>query len=253
MRYVLSIILVFSGIILWSQEQKSDTIKSKSGYTPTFKLGGVGNKEALMAKDDYLAPYYRWDLTFSTHWFDLKRKLNEKTGIQFAVNYSSTFIGASKHVSEESQRTAFSGNLDITIKSNFINRKKDKNKGSLIFWMDSRHLYYGEVAPAFFFQVMMRMFVRPWMRVSLQLLFYRAHPTDPVVSNCELPLMAMRFYLVMKLRRCISLKVWRHLHVRKSSVRIPLCLMVLSNPCCRHCTISSQLTPLITIPFALRW
>jgi len=131
---------------------KPDTIRSKSGYKSGFKLGGVGNKEALMEKDDYLAPYYRWDLTFSTHWFDWKRKVNDKTGIQLSVNYSSMFIGSTHTVSDESQNSSASGIFDLTLKVNVINRKKDKNKGSLVFWMDSRHLYYGDVAPAFFFQ-----------------------------------------------------------------------------------------------------
>jgi hypothetical protein len=62
------------------------------------------------------------------------------------------FLGTSHTVSEESQKTAASGIFDITIIANVVNRKKGKNKGSIVFWTDSRHLYYGDVAPQFMFQ-----------------------------------------------------------------------------------------------------
>ena len=100
-----------------------------------------------MALDDIKAPYYRVDVKVTKPWFDWKRKLNEKTGIQLSINYSSVFMGASAKISDENVQTAASGIFDATINWNFLNRKKGKNKGNLILWLDSRHLYYGDVAP----------------------------------------------------------------------------------------------------------
>ena len=56
-----------------------------------------------------------------------------------------------------------------------------------------------------------------------------------------------------QLNGCISPKVWRLSPVRKNSVRIHRCPMVLSNRCYWHYTISSHLIPLITTPSARPW
>lgn len=98
-----------------------------------------------MALDDIEAPFYRFDTKISQPWFDWKKKVKEHTGLQMSANYSSTFIGASSRISEDNQQTAASGIFDATLNWNFINRKKGKNQGNLIFWVDSRHLYYGSV------------------------------------------------------------------------------------------------------------
>jgi len=124
---------------------------TKSNYKSGLRIGAPTNKAVEIELNDYKAPFYRWDLTFTNHWFDLKKKVNEKTGLALSINYTGIFMGASHKIAEENQQTAASGILDITLKWNFINRNKDENKGSLIFWTDWRHLYYGEVGPQFLF------------------------------------------------------------------------------------------------------
>ena len=102
-----------------------------------------------MELNDYTAPAYRWELRYSNGWFNGKRKLKEKAGIQININYSSMFLGATAKKEDGLAQHAASGILDATVKVDLLNRKKEKNKGSLIVWTDWRHLYYGEIAPQF--------------------------------------------------------------------------------------------------------
>jgi porin len=133
-----------------SIDREKDSIfdSTKSNYTADIKIGNPTNKDVEMAMDDFKAPYYRYKIVYTKPWFDFKKKLNEETGIQYTLNYSAVFMGASTRISDENQQNAASGIFDATIKWDFINRK-GKNKGSLILWLDSRHLYYGDVTPQF--------------------------------------------------------------------------------------------------------
>jgi porin len=122
---------------------------SLSGYKSEKLSLNPNNKDMEMEIQDRKAPYYRLDVKVSQPWFDWKKRLNDNTGIKLSFNYTSQFLGATSVIQDGMQQTAFSGIFDATINWNFINRKKDKNKGSLIFWVDSRHLYYGETPPHF--------------------------------------------------------------------------------------------------------
>lgn len=128
---------------------KSDS--TKSGYKGSLKMVNPTNKDVEMQLNDFAAPYYRYDLKYSNGWFDFKKRLNEKAGIQLSVNYSSIYMGATSKIAEENVSHAASGIFDATIKWTFLNRKKGKNQGSLVFWTDWRHLYYGDVTPQLLF------------------------------------------------------------------------------------------------------
>lgn len=145
---LISTILLLSIQLTWAQEALKDT--TLSGYDKPLDIGNPINKTTEMALQDRKADYYRFDPKVTQHWFDWKRKLKENTGIQISVNYTSMFIGATSVITEENPTTASSGIFDATIIWNFLNRKKGKNQGSIIFWVDQRHLYYGDSAPHFF-------------------------------------------------------------------------------------------------------
>ena len=146
-KFTLSLFALLLSFGLWAQKNDSTTL---SGYeSEKLSLNGT-NKDVEQEVQDRKAPYYRLDIKYTTPWFDWKRKLKDSTGIQISFNYTGQFIGATSVVSDELQQTAASGIFDATINWNFINRKKEKNKGSIIFWVDSRHLYYGDTAPQFF-------------------------------------------------------------------------------------------------------
>lgn len=115
-----------------------------SGYQLELKLGNPTNKSIEIAEQDIAAPYYRFDVVKTKSWFDFKKRLNENSGIQISTNYTSAFMGASSTIEEGSVLNAASGIWDFTIKWDFINRKKGKNKGTLVYWIDSRHSYYND-------------------------------------------------------------------------------------------------------------
>ena len=128
------------------------TDSTKSGYKANIRIGNPTNKDIELELNDYAYDQYRYDLQYSDGWFNFKKRLNENHGLQLSINYSSIFLGATSKISEGYTKTAASGILDITIKWNFVNHKADQNVGSLVFWVDSRHLYYGDVTPQFLFQ-----------------------------------------------------------------------------------------------------
>jgi len=129
---------------------KSDS--TKSGYTANMKIGNPTNKDIEMVLDDYALDKYRYDLKYMDGWYKFKKNLKEKANIQLTINYSSIFLGATNKVNEDSKTNAASGIFDATIKWDVVNGKKGKNVGSFVFWVDWRHLYYGDVTPQFLFQ-----------------------------------------------------------------------------------------------------
>jgi hypothetical protein len=114
-----------------------------------MKVGTPTNKDVEMELDDFAAPFYRWDITVTQSWFDLKKKLQDRTGLSVSINYTTLYMGARDRISSENQQNAAGGIFDATIKWDFINRKKNKNVGSIILWTDWRHIYYGNVPPQF--------------------------------------------------------------------------------------------------------
>lgn len=142
-KKVLSIVFIalfFNSVLA----QETDTT-SLSGYKSEGMTPNPMNKDTEMEIQDRKAPYYRLDVKHTAPWFDWKRKLKEKTGVQLSFNYTSQFLGATSVISDGMQQTAASGIFDATLNWNFINRKKGKNQGNLIFWVDSRHIYYGDI------------------------------------------------------------------------------------------------------------
>ncbi len=133
---------MIGAIVIHAQEAKQDS--TLSGYQRELKLGNPTNKAVEIPDQDIAASTYRFNVIVTKPWFDFKRKLNESTGIQLSTNYTSAFMGASSTINEGGQQTAASGIWDFTIKWDFINRKKGKNKGTLVYWIDSRHTYYND-------------------------------------------------------------------------------------------------------------
>ena len=152
MKTLLPILLIslFSFSLNAQEEKRKDTLKKLSNYQRQLKVGNPTNKDAEMAIQDIEAPFYRVKTFVTQPWFDYKKKVNEKTGLQLSVNYTSMFMGASDVVDENADNFATSGIFDATLNWQFINRKKGKNQGNLIFWVDSRHLYAGDNVPQFF-------------------------------------------------------------------------------------------------------
>ncbi|OIQ38399.1 MAG: hypothetical protein BM563_06165 [Bacteroidetes bacterium MedPE-SWsnd-G1] len=133
-------------LTIWSQEEKKRD-STLSGYKSGIYLANPTNKSVEMELDDRKAPYYRMDVKVTNPWFEWKKGVNEKTGLQISVNYSSIFMGATSKISSVNQQSTAGGVFDAIFNWNLVNRKKGKNKGSLIFWVNARHKYFGDIVP----------------------------------------------------------------------------------------------------------
>ncbi|WP_282124435.1 hypothetical protein [Algibacter mikhailovii] len=152
-KYSLALLLLIWNDSIFAQEEHllTPADSTKSGYQISIGSGAPTNKDVEMQLNDYALPYYRWDLKYMNSWFDWKKKLNKDLGLQISINYSSIYMGATSKLENGIAQNAASGIFDATLKWNFINRKKEKDKGSFIIWTDWRHLYYGTIAPQFLF------------------------------------------------------------------------------------------------------
>lgn len=153
--FFLCSLLFSSTLIVSAQDMEEKRItpndSTKSGYRADIQIGNPTNKEVEMELNDYTAPHYRYDLKYMDGWFGFKKALSENHGIQLSVNYSGIFMGATSKIAEENAQHAASGILDATLKWNVYKKDKNGNSGSVVFWTDWRHLYYGDVTPQFLF------------------------------------------------------------------------------------------------------
>ncbi|MFY0627569.1 MAG: hypothetical protein JXR07_14800 [Reichenbachiella sp.] len=158
MKIILAFSLIFltCGMLLAQEQQERTrqvvpTDSTKSGYTSNVKVGNPTNKEVEMELNDYALPNYRYDLKYSDFWFDWKKKLNEKARLQLSINYTGVYMGATSKIAEENAQSAASGIFDMTLKWNVYKKDNNGNTGSIVFWTDWRHLYFGDVSPQFLF------------------------------------------------------------------------------------------------------
>ncbi len=144
-KFILTLIILSFSIILKAQDNEAKKDSTMSGYVSPIDAAPATNPSVQLELQNKKADYYRLNTKISTPWFALKKQLNKSAGIQFNLTYTSAFIGASSVIAEGNQQTAASGILDIIISWNVINRKKGKNQGSFIFYLDDRHIYYGDI------------------------------------------------------------------------------------------------------------
>ncbi len=142
------VIVVFLFVINTSYSQ-NDTIRSNYNNE-----SGFGGPKTIGAQLEYenkqKEPYYRVPIKVFKSWYDFKNKLNEQTGIQFGLNYTSAYIGSSAVINEDvNDKTTGSGILDLQLGWNAVGRKSGKNKGTLFAKLNSRHSYGNGTPPMF--------------------------------------------------------------------------------------------------------
>ncbi|MCO4822164.1 MAG: hypothetical protein KC469_08855 [Flavobacteriaceae bacterium] len=145
-RSFLIVLFTSCCLTIWSQEEKKKD-SMFSGYKADIYLANPTNKGIEMELDDRKAPYYRMDVKVTNPWFEWKKQVNEKTGLQISVNYSSILMGSTSKISSSNQQSTAGGIFDAIFNWNLVNRKKGKNKGSIMFWVNARHKYYGDIVP----------------------------------------------------------------------------------------------------------
>lgn len=120
---------------------KSDS--TQSGYQNLDEMGGPKTIGAqLKADDQKKESFFRFPIKVTKGWYDWKARLQEKTGIQLGINYTSVYMTASDVIDESvNNKNTGSGILDIQVGWNLVGRKSGKNKGTLFFKINNRHAY----------------------------------------------------------------------------------------------------------------
>jgi porin len=139
---------------LFAQEKSGYGFKSdstESNYQNQDALGGpktIGSQ--LKVDNQKKESFYRVPIRVTKSWYDWKKKLQENTGLQLGINYTSVYMSASSVIDEaNNQKNTGSGILDIQLGWNLVGRKSGKNKGTLFYKVNSRHAYGNFTAPMF--------------------------------------------------------------------------------------------------------
>ncbi len=123
--------------------------KGRSGYGDAPDLGGPASVGGLLEEDDVVKePALRFpsiDKALSP-WFEWKRGLNEKYGLQFGAAYTATYQSASD-APEGAEEEAASGIFRVFGRWALLGRGS-KNTGTLVFSADNRHRLGTNIAPS---------------------------------------------------------------------------------------------------------
>jgi porin len=128
---------------------KSDS--TESDYKNTDQLGGPKTIGAqLKADNQKKESYFRIPIKVTKGWYDWKKQLAAKTGIELGINYSSLHMRASDVFDEEANDKRTGGGVfDFQMTWNAVNRKLGKNKGTFGLKINSRFGYGDLTAPMF--------------------------------------------------------------------------------------------------------
>ena len=144
--------VLMSGLILpgvaFAEEAEART--GKAGYDNDTSFAGPGSTVAQLEEDDALVddPAFRvpWIEESLDPWFAWKGKLQEDTGLQIGIAYTSLFQSASDSL-PGADSSASSGILRFSGKWQLFGNQQEGNSGSLVFSADHRHRY-GDQAPS---------------------------------------------------------------------------------------------------------
>jgi len=119
----------------------------KSGFDQKAVFGGPNSPEGAIEEDDRIkAPAFRWggfDGLISP-WFEWKKGVNERHGLQLTGHYVALYQGLSESLGEEDK--AASAVFRLTASWAVVGRDKT-DKGSLVVTFDHRHAFT-DLAPA---------------------------------------------------------------------------------------------------------
>ncbi|MFY0628176.1 MAG: carbohydrate porin [Reichenbachiella sp.] len=134
---------------VWSQEKvKIKKDSTFSGYESESTLGGARSVQNRLQKNNEIKDFRRDEKrSLGDKWYLFKKKVNNKTGLRFGINYGMTVMGASTGVNDSSEKEAYGGVLELDFYKRIIG-KNSLNKGSINMIMDWRHAYPGSIAPA---------------------------------------------------------------------------------------------------------
>lgn len=121
---------------------RSDSFRSGFSRLPSF--GGPDAPQVRLRTDDQVSPTSRLPFLdqLSEPWFDWKRRLNDRNGIELGGYYMNVYQGANQSLTDIND--AYGGKFRLT--SIWVpGKRKTGNYGRLAFTFDHRHKY-GEIA-----------------------------------------------------------------------------------------------------------
>ncbi len=127
----------------------NDGRHSKSGYQSDGGFGGPTSVRGELGEEDRIKePAFRFPAIDAAlqPWFDYKKDLNDRHGLQLGVHYTTTFQTASDAL-PGAEDTAASGIFRVLGAWTLLNRD-GKNKGTLDFSVDHRHRLGTDIAPS---------------------------------------------------------------------------------------------------------
>ncbi len=154
-KHVITLLFITAVFGLHAQETKSGygftSDSTASGYENQDGLGGPKSIGAQLRVDNQKKEsYFRLPIRVTKGWYDWKQQLNEETGIQLGINYTTIFLRSSDVLDESEHKPSTSGGvLDFQLGWNLVGRKSGKNKGTLFLKINSRHSYGDRIAPMF--------------------------------------------------------------------------------------------------------
>jgi len=127
----------------------NDGRHSKSGYESDGGFGGPTSVQGELEEEDRInQPAFRFPAIDAAlqPWFDYKKDLKDRYGLQFGVHYTTTFQGASDELTG-AEDFAASGIFRVLGAWTLVNRD-GPNKGTLDFSVDHRHRLGTDIAPS---------------------------------------------------------------------------------------------------------
>ncbi len=146
MLIVLSIGFVMAGMAF---AEEAPVRKGKSGYGDTPNIGGPASVGGLLEEDDVVKePALRFPSLDKAlkPWFDWKKGLNEKYGLQIGAAYTALYQSADD-VPTGAEDEAAVGIVRLFGRWNLLGRGS-KNTGTLVFSGDNRHRIGTDIAPS---------------------------------------------------------------------------------------------------------
>lgn len=125
------LLLFFNSLLAQSENEKS-----------TPRLGSPDQVDNRLELDKSTKQPFL-ELSFLQPYFDFKENLKEKTGLSFAIDYTSTYFGSNAKIGEGSASSGifrFYGTWDLT-------GKKSGNSGAIVYKLEYRHKY-GTIPPS---------------------------------------------------------------------------------------------------------
>lgn len=155
LKLVITLLAIAWSQVLFAQKKESgfgiESDSTESNYQNQDAMGGPKSIGAQLKVDNQKKEsFFRVPLRVFKPWYDWKKGMQERTGLQLGINYTSVFMKASSLIDESTgEKTTGSGVLDIQLGWNLVGRKSGKNKGTLFTKLNSRHAYGNFTTPMF--------------------------------------------------------------------------------------------------------